>query len=160
MTRRVAGDRLESGQGSLVESGTESQLGVWVFYVVFIVLLFGESFIVRLVLATSRHFGHPSVGPWAAWCLFVAGGAGLGFVELKSIRPAQRMRDPILRACCWLQRRLGVIGFVVNAALLGGAPGSAVALVSTRHPRRLFLTCLAAILFATTWVPLFVFLWR
>lgn len=134
--------------------------GVWIFYVVFVVLLAFEGMLVGAALAVARSLHHPSAGPWAAWALFVVGGASLGLVELRAIRPQQRMRDPLLRACCWLQRHLGMTGYVVNAVIIGGAPGSAVALVQTDHPRRLGLTCLAAVLFASVWVPLFVLVWR
>jgi hypothetical protein len=139
---------------------TESNLGVWIFYVVFVGLLLGEGLIVGAVLAVARAAHHPALGPWAAWVLFIGGGFFLGWIELRTVRPAQKMRDPILRACCWLQRRHGVLGYLVNAVAIGGAPGSAVALVQTEHPRRRSLTLLAAILFASVWVPLFVFVWR
>jgi hypothetical protein len=134
--------------------------GVWIFYVVFVLLLGFEGVIVGAVLAVARSMHHPSAGPWAAWALFVIGGTLLGLVELRAIRPQQRMRDPLLRACCWLQRHLGIPGYLVNALIIGGAPGSAVALVQTEHPRRHALTYLAAVLFASVWVPLFVLVWR
>jgi len=134
--------------------------GIWIFYAVFAVLLVFEGAVVGAVLAAARSLHHPSAGPWVAWALFVVGGTLLGFLELRAIRPQQRMRDPLLRACCWLQRRLGLAGYAVNAVLIGGAPGSAVALVQTGHPHRRGLTCLAAVLFASVWVPLFVLVWR
>jgi hypothetical protein len=134
--------------------------GVWVFYLVFVTMLAAEGGVVAAVLAAARSMRHPGVGPWAAWALFIAGGTVLGLVELRAIRPRQRMRDPVLRACCWLQRRLGTFGYLVNALVIGGAPGSAVALVQTEHPHRRRLTYLAAVLFASVWVPLFVWVWR
>jgi hypothetical protein len=137
-----------------------STWGVWIFYVVFVVLLAFEGVIVGAVLALARSMHHPGAGPWAAWALFVVGGSLLGLIELRAIRPQQRMRDPLLRACCWLQRHLGITGYLVNAVIIGGAPGSAVALVQTEHPRRRTLTYLAAVLFASVWVPLFVLVWR
>jgi len=136
------------------------QAGVWVFYAVFVILLVAEGAIVALILAGARRIGEPSLGPWVAWVLFIAGGSLLGIFELRSITTDQKMRDPILRACCWLQRRLGPIGFVVNAAVIGGSPGAAVALKQTGHKQKTELTLLAAVLFASVWVPLFVFLWR
>jgi hypothetical protein len=148
------------GDLSSVEPVEGSSWGVWIFYVVFLVLLAFEGVLVGAVLAAARSLDHPSAGPWAAWALFVVGGTLLGFLELRAIRPQQRMRDPLLRACCWLQRRLGITGYMVNALIIGGAPGSAVALVQTEHPRRRELTCLAAVLFASLWVPLFVLLWH
>jgi len=108
----------------------------------------------------ARAIHHAEIGPWSAWLIFIAGGILLAMLELRSIRPEQRMRDPVLRACCWLQRRYGFLGFSINAMLIGGAPGSAVALAQTQHPRRQELTCLAAVLFASLWVPLFVLVLR
>ncbi len=134
--------------------------GVWIFYAVFLVLLAFEGAVVGAVVAAARSLHHPSAGPWAAWVLFVVGGTLLGFVELRAIRPQQRMRDPLLRACCWLQRRLGITGYLVNAVIIGGAPGSAVALSQTEDPHRRGLTVLASVLFASVWVPLFVMVWR
>jgi hypothetical protein len=137
-----------------------STWGVWIFYVVFVALLAFEGAVVGGVVEVARSLHHPAIGPWAAWVLFVVGGSLLGLVELRAIRPQQRMRDPLLRACCWLQRRWGAFGYLVNAVIIGGAPGTAVALVQTDHPRRRELTYLAAVLFATVWVPLFVLVWR
>jgi hypothetical protein len=137
-----------------------SNRGVWIFYVAFIGLLIGESLIVGAVLAIARALHIADYGPWLAWFLFVLGGSVLGWIELSAIRPAQKMRDPVLRACCWLQRRRGVPGYLINALLIGGAPGSAVALTHTSDPHRRGLTFLAAVLFASLWVPLFVFVWR
>jgi hypothetical protein len=138
----------------------KSTLGVWLFYVVFVGVLLGEDLIVGAILAATRAGGIPAAGPWLAWAAFVAGGMVLGLIELRTIQPAQRLRDPVLRACCWLQRRLGVAGYAVNAMLIGGAPGCAVALVQVQHPRRVLLTLAAAVLFASIWVPLFVLVWR
>lgn len=137
-----------------------ARTGVWVFYVVFFVLLAAEGAIVAGVLAGARWLGAPSVGPWAAWILFVLGGSALGLFELRSITTEQKMRDPILVACCWMQRRLGLLGFLVNATVIGGSPGAAVALKQTGNSRATSLTLLAALLFASVWVPCFVFLWR
>ncbi len=139
---------------------SRGQAGVWVFYAMFVVLLVGEGAIVAAVLAGARWIDEPSMGPWAAWILFTAGGSVLGMFELRSIRTDQKMRDPILRACCWLQRRFGPLGFVVNATVIGGSPGAAVALKQSGHENKTELTLLAAVLFASVWVPLFVFLWR
>jgi hypothetical protein len=151
--------------GPYVEVDAEAPLkgstwGVWVFYVVFVLLLAFEGVIVGAVLAVARSMHHPGAGPWAAWALFVVGGSLLGLIELRAIRPQQRMRDPLLRACCWLQRHLGIAGYLLNAVIIGGAPGSAVALVQTEHPHRRAFTYLAAVLFASVWVPLFVLVWR
>ena len=70
--------------------------GVWIFYAVFLVLLVFEGVVVGAVLAAARSLHHPSAGPWAAWAVFVVGGTLLGFLELRAIRPQQRMRDPLL----------------------------------------------------------------
>jgi hypothetical protein len=136
------------------------KVGVWVFYVVFVLLLVAEGAIVAAILAAARWLGLSSLGPWAAWLLFIAGGSLLGLFELRSITTAQKMRDPILMACCWLQRRLGPVGYIINATVIGGSPGTAVALKQTGSYRATALTILAAVLFASVWVPLFVYLWR
>jgi len=153
----IRGDDIDVNSEAPIKGST---WGVWVFYVVFVALLGFEGAIVGAVLAVARSMHHPSAGPWTAWALFVVGGTLLGLIELRAIRPQQRMRDPLLRACCWLQRHLGIGGYLVNALIIGGAPGSAVALVQTEHPRRRLLTCFAAVLFASVWVPLFVLVWR
>jgi len=150
---------LSAGAGE-AQLGKDGTWGVWVFYFVFVAMLATEGLIVAGVLAVARSVHHPRIGPWVAWVLFMAGGAILGLLELRAIRPGQQIRDPILRACCWLQRRWGTPGYLVNALLIGGAPGSAVALVQTEHPHRQGLTYLAAVLFASAWVPLFVVVWR
>lgn len=149
-----------TGQQSTDASTRRGQAGVWVFYAVFLILLVAEGAIVAAVLAGARWLNQPSLGPWAAWVLFILGGSLLGLFELRSITTDQKMRDPILRACCWLQRRLGLLGFVANAAVIGGSPGAAVALKQTGHQHKTTLTLVAAVLFASVWVPLFVFLWR
>ena len=79
---------------------------MWIFYAVFLVLLAFEGVVVGGVVALARSVHHPAAGPWAAWVLFIVGGTLLGFLELRAIRPYQHMRDPLLRGCCWLQRRL------------------------------------------------------
>jgi len=78
-------------------------------------------------------------------------GSALGYHELRSIQSDQKLRDPILRLCWYLQRRFGPVGFLVNAMLIGCSPGAAIALKKVNHPRRVLLTFMAAILFATVW---------
>jgi hypothetical protein len=134
--------------------------GVWIFYMIFVAMLAGEGLAVDLILHAARGLGIPGIGAWIAWGLFVLGGAGLGEVELRTIRPRAVLRDPVLRLCCWLQRRFGLAGFVVNAGIIGGAPGAAVALTHVDQRQRRVLTWLAAFIFASVWVPLFVTVWR
>lgn len=148
-----------AGEVGAIEENT-SNVGVWVFYAVFVLLLAAEGAIVAGILAGARWLGVSDAGPWAAWVLFIIGGSLLGLFELRSITTEQKMRDPVLRACCWLQRRLGGLGFLINAAVIGGSPGAAVALKQTGHAHATELTLLAAALFASVWVPLFVFIWR
>ena len=143
-----------------IEPDVRGRAGVLVFYAVFLLLLVAEGAIVAAVLAGTRWMGVAALGPWASWLLFIAGGIVLGMFELRSITTDQKMKDPILRACCWLQRRFGAMGFVINAAVIGGSPGAAVALKQTGIERQTELTVFAAVLFASVWVPLFVFLWR
>jgi hypothetical protein len=92
-----------------------------------------------------------------AWAIFIMGGSLLGLFELRSITTEQKMRDPILAACCWLQRRAGVLGFLINATVIAGSPGATIALKQTGNSHATKLTLLAAVLFASVWIPLFVF---
>lgn len=123
-------------------------MGVWVFYIVFVVLLFVEGAIVHLL------------GLWFGGAVFLFGGAALGIFELHSTESDQRLRDPILRLGHWLQTRWGPLGFLLNAVITGGSPGVAVALKKSNHPRKLLLTLLAAVLFAVVWAPFWHFVWR
>ena len=156
---------LVEGANKIATRKANATTGVWVFYVSFFALLGAEGAIVAGIVAVARWIGVPWLGvpwlgPWAAWLIFIAGGFGLGMFELKATITAQKMRDPVLIACCWLQRKLGALGYLVNAVVIGGSPGSAVALKQTGSSHATALTFLAALLFASVWVPLFVFLWR
>lgn len=155
---------MDDGQGAdrpaPDDQRAESNVGAWVFYVVVVVMIVAEGLIVRTILSIATWLGQAKAGPMLAWLAFVVGGGILGFIELALVRTGQRLRDPVLRACCYLQRKLGLVGFVINATLIGGAPGSAVALRHVDHPRKRTLTAIAAVLFATVWVPFFVWFWR
>lgn len=122
--------------------------GIWVFYLVFVILLFVEGSIVH------------TLGLWIGGAVFLFGGAALGLFELRSTKTNQRLRDPILRIGCRLQTNWGAAGYVLNAVITGGSPGVAVALKKLDHPRRVPLTLLAAVLFAVVWAPVWYFLWR
>jgi hypothetical protein len=154
------GTRSNDALPGIPTNSNSTNRGVWIFYVAFFGLLVGEGLIVGAVIAISRAMHIEGYGGLIAWLLFVLGGAALGWIELRSIRPAQKMRDPVLRACCWLQGRFGVPGYLVNALFIGGAPGSAIALTQTSNPHRHSLTFLAAVLFASLWVPIFVLVWK
>jgi hypothetical protein len=146
-----------------VSAGREvdtERVGVALFYVVFLALSVGEGAFAHVVDELARRAGAGSAGPYIAWVAFVLGGASLGMYELWSVTSDRQLRDPILGACCYLQRRLGGLGFLINAIVLGGAPGTAVALKKAGAPRQRSGTVVAAALFATVWVPLYLWLWR
>ena len=137
-----------------------TETGIWVFYALFVGLHFFEGAIVGAILHLASWLHAGAAGPWAAWVAFVAGGIILGNYELHSINTDQKLKDPLLRFCVWLQRRFGPVGFLINAVVIGGSPGAAIALKKVDHPQKSQLTLLAAILFASVWVPLFVYVWR
>lgn len=132
---------------------------MWLFYVLFVVMLVAEGLIVGALLNVASWTGDSDAGPYLAWAVFVIGGIVFGEVELRAIRPQQRLRDPLLRACCWCQSHWGILGYLVNSLIIGASPGAAVALRKLDHPRRRSLTWLAAGLFATLWVPIYVLIW-
>jgi hypothetical protein len=135
------------------------RFGVLGFYVVAVASAIGEGIVVRSILTLSDWAGVHEVGPWLAWTAFAMGGTALGLLELQLIAVEEGMRNPILRACCWSHERLGSVGFVLNATVLGGAPGTAVALKRGGSDHQVALTVLAAALFATAWVPLYIWIW-
>jgi hypothetical protein len=132
---------------------------VAIFYAAFIALLIGEGALARAITALAAVVGAGPEGPFIAWALFVVGGCLLGMFELRAFSTERPLRDPILRLCCSLQRRFGVAGFLVNAAVLGGAPGTAVALKKAGRPHPAAKTFLAAVVFATVWIPLYLWIW-
>ncbi len=153
--------------GNLVEEGDATSRrarnhrnGVILFYVIAVVSLIVEGAAVRTIRYLATFAGAPQAGPWVAWAVFVVVGSILGLMELHLVASEETMRNPILRACCWVQTRLGPGGFILNAAVLGGAPGTAVALRRTGSRQPVALTILAAAIFASVWVPLYILVWR
>lgn len=143
-----------------MNSGRRERIGVAMFYVMFFALLAAEGAIVGGVEKVSATAGASAAGPWIAWLLFVIGGAALGAYELHVVTSPRRLRDPILRLCCHLQSRYGLRGFVVNAAVLGGAPGTAIALRKVNATRPGLRMVIAAVIFASVWVPIYDLFWR
>ena len=134
--------------------------GVILFYIIAVVSLIVEGAAVRAIRYLANAVGAPRVGPWVAWAVFVIVGSILGLMELHLVASEEAMRNPILRVCCWVQARLGWWGFILNAAVLGGAPGTAVALRRTGSSQPVALTIVAAGIFASVWVPLYILVWR
>jgi hypothetical protein len=133
--------------------------GVVLFYVIAVVSAVVEGVGVRAIRYLAALAGVPNAGPMIAWAVFVVVGSVLGLMELHLVASEASMRNPILRACCWAQARLGLAGFLLNAALLGGAPGTAVALRRTNSSQPVPLTIIAAAIFASVWVPLYILVW-
>lgn len=139
-------------------------LSTLLFYIVFLGFFVAEGFIVVAILAIARDwFNIPRFGAWLAWFLFVLGGMILAVVELRVTHKDQKVRDPILKASCWLQNWdnffFFTIGFLI-ATLLFGPMASAVALKKSNHSYQITLCFISAILFATVWVPIFVLISR
>jgi hypothetical protein len=135
--------------------------GVWVFYLVFFGFLVGEGFLVGFIVKViaDRWIGVQWLGPYLAWVLFILGGVLLALFELSKTTEGERIRDPILRLACLLQRKARVLGFIVNSIVLGPL-AAAVALKNIGHSYQRTLIFVSAILFASFWVPLFVAVWH
>lgn len=142
------------------ESATRERNGVVIFYVMFVLMLGLEGAIVHGIDAGASHFRTQGAGPYLAWSLFVLGGGFLGLLELHSVNSDRKLKDPILRTCCYLQSRFGPAGYLLNAMFLGGSPGVAIALKKSGSRHQLAATFLAAVLFASVWVPIYVLIWR
>lgn len=133
--------------------------GVWTFYAVFVFFAITEGLIVGAILAVSRLLGVSHLGPWLAYVLFILGGFVVGALELKAIDTERELKDPILRACCWLYRRFGAFGLICDA-IISGALGTGVALAYAGHRRPYVQLALTSIIFASFWVPIYLFIWR
>lgn len=101
------------------------------------------------------------VAPWlgapgwlVAWVAFVIGGFALGVRHLIVVHEGEVFTDPIPRFCCWSQRRLHAAGFVINTLLLGSM-GASIALKREGYPHRGVLSFVAALLYASVWIPLY-----
>lgn len=130
---------------------------VW-FYFVFLIFVIGEGAIVGGILYVAEHWLHCN-GTLLAWILFVIGASLLSLLELRLTTIGEPLRDPILKAACWLQRRFGFAGLLFNSVVLGSLAAS-VALKREAHPHRVPLGILAGIIYSSVWVPLFTLVWR
>lgn len=133
--------------------------GVIMFYVVFIVLLVFEGLLVGFILKIADKLHIHAWGPWIAWVLFIAGASLLAMIELRTTEAGHRMRDPILRFCCWLQRKYGGVGYLVNTIVFAPV-ATAVALKQTDHPAKEKLSFLSAFLWSTIFVLVLTLIWR
>jgi len=124
------------------------ELGVWSFYLLFVVSFFCE---VAFVKGAERLGGMP---------LSIAGltaiGAIWGLLNLRFIDPTRSLNDPITRAALYLTRRWPLVGYLINALIIGGAPGVAIVAVKLNQPRRVALVSATAIAFAVVWT----FIWK
>lgn len=126
----------------------KTEAGTWTFYLVFVISILFE--------ATLVHF----LGLWLGGVVLLVGGLGLGLFSLKFTNPEAKARDPFFRAAIWCIKRQPQLGYVLLAIVLGGAPGTAVAYKKINHPQVVWLTVLAAILFAAFWAIAFSTIWR
>lgn len=132
-----------------MSSRTEkTEAGTWTFYLVFVLSVLFE--------ATLVHF----LGLWLGGAVLFVGGLCLGLFSLKFTNPETKARDPFFRAAIWCIKRQPQLGYTLLAIVLGGAPGAAVAYKKLNHPQAVWLTVLAAILFAAFWTVVFTTIWR
>lgn len=128
-------------------STEKTDLGAWSFYLVFMLSLLFEGSIVH-VLGLRW-------GMIALW----AGGACLGFFALAFTDPAKKAPDPFFKASIWLLSRWPRAGYI-PMVLMAGSPGTAVAYKKLKHRHAKTLTCLASLIFAAVWAPIFYYIWR
>jgi hypothetical protein len=117
--------------------------GVKVYYLMFIVSFFVEGGAVKLLV----HYG----GIPLSIAGFILVGGALGFIELWHIDPNKPLKDPIMKAALYWTKRKPLVGYLINALVIGGAPGVAIVAVKLNQPRRVALVSATAIAFAVVW---------
>lgn len=122
-----------------------TEAGTWTFYVVFVLSVFFEATLIKLL------------GFWLGGAVLLVGGLALGFFSLKFTNPETKAQDPFFRAAVWCVQRQPQLGYLVLAVVLGGAPGTAVVYKKLHHPQQVLLTVCAAVLFALVWAVVFSF---
>lgn len=124
-------------------------------YVVATTLFFTQGALVIMIEHLCKDFHHPDYGPWTAWLLFVVGGYAIGLLHLHIVKEHEPLRDPLHATCAWLLRRLHVVGFVI-ATLMLGSMGASIALKHEGYLRRPLYSFVAALLYASAWIPLYI----
>lgn len=152
MTGESAGsDITTSGRSMARKNG-----GVIIFYVSFVVVTLLETVINRglLFVAIWLHLNPVAF----SWVMFIIGGSLLGFITMR-LTPVAELRDPFIRAARWLWRKLWWGGFILAAVIVAGM-GIAIIAKAEDRPHRLRLTIMAAVVFATFWVPIYTWAWH
>lgn len=138
-----------------MRENVKRHIGVAFFYVVFFGFIILEDAVVRAILFFSRKTLHAQwIGPYLAGIVFAIGGVALALIQLHFTSANQSVRDPILKFSCWLFRKFGYAGFIVNSLLLG-PPSALFALKRENYEYKLSHSFISAMIFALVWVPLF-----
>lgn len=128
----------------VVTKAEKKEVGTWLFYVVWVIMLVVEGAIVKFF------------GFWLSGALFLVGGPVLGLISLKTTDPTDKPRDPFIKAALWLVGFNAVLGYVVGS-LVAGPMGMGVTYRKLNDPSAVLLTVLSGVWFALFWVPVFYF---
>ncbi len=128
----------------MVTRAEKKEVGTWLFYVVWVIMLVVEGAIVKFF------------GFWLSGVLFLVAGPILGLVSLKTTDPTDKPRDPFIKAALWLVGFNAVVGFAVGS-LVAGPMGMGVTYRKRNDPGAVLLTVLSGVWFALFWVPAFYF---
>lgn len=145
-------------EGIIMSTSEVSSANVVWFYVVFLIFVIGEGVIVGGILYAAEHWLHCN-GTLLALIVFIIGASLLSLLELHLTSVGQSLRDPLLKAACWFQRRFGFAGLLFNSVVLGSLAAS-VALKREDCSNRVVLGILAGVIYSSVWVPLFTLVWR
>lgn len=128
----------------MVTQAEKKEVGTWLFYVVWVIMLVVEGAIVKFL------------GLWISGVLFLVGGPVLGFISYKTTDPTDAPRDPFIKAAFWLVNHNAAIGFIIGS-LIAGPMGMGVTYRKLGNSNAILLTVLSGIWFALFWVPTFYF---
>lgn len=121
----------------------------------------------RLAIFIEKHLAFwwhiPQYGAWLAWVIFVVGGFLIGIGHLRGETDTEglpRWRDdPITRACSLAVRHLHIFGFVLVASGLASM-GASIGIKHEGWTRRPIWSFVAAVIYASIWIPGYNFLER
>lgn len=133
----------ESDEGAVTRA-EKKEVGTWLFYLVWLVMLIIEGAIVKFL------------GLWLSGVLFTIGGPLLGLLSYRTTDPTDDPRDPFIKAARWLVVQSKAIGFIVGS-LVAGPMGMGVTYRKMQFRNGVLLTVLSGIWFALFWVPAFYF---
>ena len=126
----------------------------WPYATVVIAIVVQGALVVFIMKAVAPYLHVADFGGWIAWGLFVLGGWAIGLLALRSVREGEEFSDPLHVACCWAQRKLGLVGFVLNALVMGSM-GASIALKHEGRGHLKVRSFAAAVLYASLWIPLY-----